>query len=93
MSITGWLFKMSELVGLTRLERAASCTPCMRSSQLSYSPIGEIIGEGIKKIKSPGITGGFFGLRCLNHLQRWYPLLHVLHEERENVVRLPARLS
>ena len=27
-----------DVVGVTRLERAASCTPCMRSSQLSYTP-------------------------------------------------------
>lgn len=27
-----------ELVGMTGLEPATSCTPCMRSSQLSYIP-------------------------------------------------------
>ncbi len=27
-----------ELVGVTRLERATSCTPCKRSSHLNYTP-------------------------------------------------------
>gem|GEM_PF-2786159 len=39
------------LVGVTGLEPATSCTPCMRSSQLSYTPVVDL--RGIEPLTSP----------------------------------------
>ncbi len=41
----GWVFVYNinkEEIGVTRLERATSCTPCKRSSHLNYTPMKEL---------------------------------------------------